>query len=53
MNAGSGYEAMLLQALARTFGGWYGVKSVVLTIDGDNYSSGHIYFEDGEAILIP
>lgn len=53
MNAGSGYEAMLLQALARTFGGWYGVKSVVLTIDGDNYSSGHIYFEDEEAIVIP
>ena len=48
MNAGAFYESMLLNSLVDTFGAYYGRDKVIITIDEDNYSSGHIYFEDGE-----
>lgn len=48
MNAGSGYESQILQSLAATFGSYYGVNRVVLTIDGGNYESGHIVLEKGD-----
>lgn len=48
MNAGSGYEGMLLQAMVNTFGNYYMSNKVIITTDGDNYSSGHFYFKDGE-----
>ncbi len=48
MNAGAYYETMLLNSIVNTFGGYYTREKVILTIDGDNYSSGHIYLQDGE-----
>lgn len=48
MNAGSGYEAMILQSIADTFGQYYGTDQVLLTIEGDLYSSGHFAFHEGE-----
>jgi hypothetical protein len=48
MNAGAYYETMLLTSIVNTFGGYYGREKVILTIDGNNYSSGHIYLQKGE-----
>lgn len=52
MNAGSGYEAMILQCVANTFGPYYGSDQVILTIDGSLYESGHIAMGEGEALPV-
>ncbi|MDD2371478.1 MAG: GerMN domain-containing protein [Firmicutes bacterium] len=48
MSAGSYYETMLLHSIVSTFGSYYSADKVIPTIDGDNYSSGHIYLQNGE-----
>lgn len=49
MNAGAYYETMLLKSLALTFGDYYNQASrVYLSIDGEDYESGHILMEKGE-----
>lgn len=48
MNAGSGYEGMILTCVADTFGYYYNTDKVVLTIEGEPYSSGHFSFDPGE-----
>jgi len=48
MNAGSGYEAMILQSIANTFGYYYNNDKVILTVEGKLYSSGHLAFNPGE-----
>ncbi|WP_319371022.1 GerMN domain-containing protein [uncultured Ilyobacter sp.] len=48
MNAGSGYESMILQSIVNTFGNYYNSKKVILTIDNKLYESGHIALEKGE-----
>lgn len=48
MNAGSGIEALIVQALVNTIGGYYTVEEVSLTVDGEPYSSGHIHMEEGQ-----
>ncbi len=51
MNAGSGYESMILQSIANTFGAYYNqAPELVLTIEGKPYSSGHYEFQEGEGI---
>lgn len=52
MNAGAQYESMILQSIANTFGNYYGAERVYLTIDGGNYSSGHIELKDGEYLEV-
>ena len=52
MNAGSGYEAMILQSVANTFGQYYGVSRVLLTIDNSLYESGHIALKKGESLKV-
>jgi hypothetical protein len=52
MSAGAGYELAMLQSIANTFGQYYHVEKVLLTIDNELYSSGHIYLEKGEAISV-
>ncbi len=52
MNAGAGYEAMILQSIANTFGGYYNTEKVILTIDNELYESGHIAFQKGEYISV-
>lgn len=49
-NAGSGYEQILLQAVADTFAYYYAADRVVLTVEGKPYSSGHFEFQEGEAL---
>ncbi len=52
MNAGSGFEAAILQSIVNTLGGYYGVEKVYLTVDGNPYNSGHILMEKGEAFTV-
>lgn len=52
MNAGAGFEAMTLQALANTVGGYYGVDRVLLTVEGGLYESGHIALAQGEYLEV-
>lgn len=52
MNAGSGYEAMILQCITNTIGSYYGVQEVYITVEGEPYSSGHIAMEKGEAFKV-
>jgi uncharacterized lipoprotein YehR (DUF1307 family) len=50
MSAGAGYEMMLLQSLANTFCRYYNAEEMILTIDGETYTSGHIDLEPGQSI---
>ena len=50
--AGSGVEAMILQSMVNTFGHYYGVKKVMLTIENKPYSSGHISMNKGEFFTV-
>ena len=52
MNAGSGVESMILESVANTFGNFYGVDKVILTIDSELYTSGHIEMKEGEYIEV-
>ncbi|ADY55922.1 Lipoprotein LpqB, GerMN domain protein [Syntrophobotulus glycolicus DSM 8271] len=52
MNAGSGYESMILQSVADTFGKYYNAQKVILTIDGKLYESGHLRFERGQSLEV-
>jgi len=52
MNAGSGYEAMILQCLANTFASYYGAEKLVLSIDGKPYESGHIVLGKGDYLSV-
>lgn len=52
MNAGSGYESMILQSIVNTLGTYYGVEEVYLTVEGKPYSSGHIELLEGETFRV-
>lgn len=52
MNLGSGPEAMLLQSIVNSLGYNFGVDNVHITIDGKNYSSGHILKNDNEFFTV-
>lgn len=41
MNAGSSGESLFLQSLSETLINYYGAESILLTIEGEPYSSGH------------
>ncbi|MCC5894569.1 MAG: GerMN domain-containing protein [Alkalibacterium sp.] len=48
MNAGAGIESLIIQGLLNTIGGYYNVEDVLLTVDGEPYSSGHLELSEGE-----
>lgn len=52
MNAGAGYESLILQSLANTFGDYYGADKIMLTVEGETYESGHILLEKFEPIEV-
>ena len=52
MNAGSGYESMILQCITNTLGAYYGVTKVYITVENSPYSSGHIMMKKGEAFTV-
>lgn len=52
MNAGSGYEEMILQSITNTVGEYYGVNRVFITVENKPYSSGHIAMDKFEAFTV-
>lgn len=52
MNAGSAYESMIFQSITNTFGMYYGIEEVYITVDGKPYQSGHIYMKEGEPFKV-
>jgi len=48
MNAGAGFESMLLKSMVNTLGQYYQVDRVIITVEGKPYSSGHILLKPGE-----
>jgi len=52
MNAGSGYESLVLQSITNTIGTYYGVDKVYLTIENNPYMSGHIVMKQGEFFTV-
>jgi hypothetical protein len=52
MNAGAGYEVLILQSITNTLGDYYGAKEVYITIDGNPYESGHILMKKGETFKV-
>ncbi len=52
MNAGAGYEALILQSITNTLGNYYGVQEVLITVEGKPYESGHILMNEGETFQV-
>ena len=52
INAGSGYEGMILQCIANTFGQYYNSSEVILTVGGEPYQSGHVMMKEGQSIPV-
>lgn len=52
MNAGAGFEGLVLQSIANTLGTYYGVQNVFLTVDGGPYESGHILLNEDEPLKV-
>lgn len=52
MNAGSGYESLILQSITNTIGTYYGVEKVYITIEDNPYASGHIEMKKGEFFTV-
>lgn len=52
MNAGSGYESLIMQSITNTIGNYYGVEEVYITIDQKPYESGHIVLNEGETFQV-
>lgn len=48
MNAGAGYEGMILQSIVNTLGNYYGASEIYLTMEREPYASGHIEMKKGE-----
>jgi len=52
MNAGSGYESMILQSIVNTIGQYYNVERVYISLEGEPYSSGHILIKNDEYFTV-
>jgi hypothetical protein len=48
MNAGAGYETLILQSVTNTLGNYFGTDKVLITLEGKPYESGHILMDVGE-----
>ncbi|MGH4123663.1 MAG: GerMN domain-containing protein [Clostridium sp.] len=52
MNAGTGYESMILKCITNTLGAYYGADKVYITVEDSPYSSGHIIMKKGESFTV-
>ncbi len=52
MNAGTGYESLILVSITNTLGSYYDVEKVFITVEGSPYSSGHIIMDEADAFLV-
>lgn len=48
MNAGSGLELLILQSVSNTICSYYSVDEVIITLEGEPYTSGHIQLNRDE-----
>lgn len=51
-NLGSGPESSTLTAICNTFGDYFNVSKVIITLDGNPYTSGHISMKDGDTFKV-
>lgn len=51
-NLGSSGETAVLESLVNTIGYNFSVNNVIITFNGENYSSGHISMEDNEPFVV-
>ena len=51
-NLGAGAESSTLAAICNTFGSYFNVENVIITLDGQPYSSGHILMTEGETFKV-
>lgn len=51
-NLGAGAESSTLMAICNTFGSYFKVDNVIITLDGKPYSSGHILMSEGESFKV-
>lgn len=49
---GSSEENSVVESIVNSIGYNLGVNNVIITFNGENYSSGHTYMEDGEAFKV-
>lgn len=54
MNYGTTGETFMLQSIVNTIAGYYGnsVEEVLLTVEGEPYSGGHMIYEEGETMQV-
>jgi hypothetical protein len=52
MNAGAGFEGMLVDSITDTLGYYYGADKVYITMEGEPYSSGHIAMGKDEPFYV-
>lgn len=52
MNAGAALESLIIQSVTNTFGDYYNVDKVYITIGGSPYSSGHIQIKENEPFYV-
>ena len=52
MDAGTGYELMILQSITNTLGRYYHVDQVYITIAGEPYTSGSIIMDEGDFFTV-
>lgn len=52
MNAGAGYELLILQSVTNTLGNYYGTTKVRITLEGKPYESGHILMKEDETLEV-
>ncbi len=50
MNAGAGYELLILQSVTNTIGNYFGASKVLITLEGKPYESGHVLMDEGETL---
>lgn len=51
-NLGAGAESSTLEAICNTFGDYFKVNKVIITLEGKPYSSGHIMKNEGESFNV-
>lgn len=52
MNAGAGYELLILQSVTNTLGTYFGTSKVLITLEGKPYESGHVLMNEGEVFEV-
>ncbi|MGM0501021.1 MAG: GerMN domain-containing protein [Bacillota bacterium] len=52
MNAGHSLEKLIIQSIVNTFGRYYQVDKVYLSLEGEAYQSGHIMITEGQYFTV-